>query len=395
MIQQAYVLHSRLLEKAKTDVLLKAAKIAKHYELRELHLEVIHLLQNGKRNDSLKLIQHADEISKEFMNERKLNRLLNQSIILEQQPGNPLKNKDRTALKKVMHEALSIKSNSFTSCYYRIRTCFTYHAIFNDHPKMNEFAHSLLTLFQTHAYMLDLESWRIEYIESLGNFIPCFVHFRKMDQLDFIYKEIERLDAPELYKASITINILDAYIQTGTYLESEKKVTEVQKNIDFYIQNIGPHNLAVLYFNLAVLNFGLKKFSKSLFWLNEIINRQNEDKRSTGIAYISRIIRLIVFYELGHTDILDNQLRSTIRHISKYGPPSTFDHTLLKYIRKISYTTHSNELTMIFKELLKALLKITKDPAELKSLNYFDFISWIESKIEGKPFSAIVQRKNK
>ena len=393
MIQQAYVLESKILSKAKTDLLLKAEKLTEKYELRELQLEIIHLLQTGKRNDSPKLVEKAETISREFLNERKLNQLLNQSIKLEQQPGNPLKEKDHTTLKKIMKEALSIQGNSFSCLYYRHRTCFTHYAILNDYQRMHPYVQTILKLFRTHAYMLDLEIWRTEYVESLGNFIPFFIHFRKLDQLDFIYKEIARLDTPELYKASITINVLDSYIQTGAYLESEKKVAEVEKNIDFFLQNTGLHNHSILYFNLAVLNFGMKKFPKALFWLNEIINHSHKDKRSAGIIYMSRLFRLFVFYELGHIDILDNQLRSVIRYMQKYGPLSVFEQTLLKCIRKITVANHPIELSAVFKETLSDLLKIKKNDNAAKALLYFDFISWVESKIEKKSFVEVIQRK--
>lgn len=394
LLHQAHVLGSKNLTKAKADLLSKAEKIADQYELRELQLEIINLQQSGKRNDSVKLVQKAQEISKTFLIERKLNQLLNQSIVLEYQPGNHLKDSDHPLHKKIMVEAMKIKGNSFHSMYYRYRICFTYYAILVDHKQTYPIAQKMLKLFQTHSHMLELDYWRSEYIESLGNFIPCLIHFKKKEQLGFIYKEMDRLDVPALYKASITINVLDSYILTGSYRESEKKVTEVQKEIDFYKENIGLHNHAILYFNLGVLNFGMNKFSKALFWFNEIINESHKYKRSVTVTHLSRLLRLLVFLELGHTDIIENQLRSTIRYIAKQGPQLAFDQAFLKYIRKIISSNHPSELTNLYKEMLSTLLKIAKDPAEAKTQELFDFISWVESKIKGKSFAEIVYRKH-
>ena len=39
------------------------------------------------------------------------------------------------------------------------------------------------------------------------------------------------------------------------------------------------------------------------------------------------------------------------------------------------------------------LEEISKDPFEKKALEYFDFISWLESKITGQPFANIVRAK--
>jgi hypothetical protein len=47
-----------------------------------------------------------------------------------------------------------------------------------------------------------------------------------------------------------------------------------------------------------------------------------------------------------------------------------------------------------FKDLRHNIMRITKDPHEAIALDYFDFISWLESKIEGKRFSEVVMRQN-
>ena len=41
------------------------------------------------------------------------------------------------------------------------------------------------------------------------------------------------------------------------------------------------------------------------------------------------------------------------------------------------------------------LVEITKDDFERKALEYFDFISWLESKIEGRVFAEVVREKAK
>jgi hypothetical protein len=48
-----------------------------------------------------------------------------------------------------------------------------------------------------------------------------------------------------------------------------------------------------------------------------------------------------------------------------------------------------------FSELRKKIFGITKDPYERIALDYFDFISWLESKIKGVSFSDILKVKLK
>ena len=46
-----------------------------------------------------------------------------------------------------------------------------------------------------------------------------------------------------------------------------------------------------------------------------------------------------------------------------------------------------------FKELKTELEEIFKDHFEKEALAYFDFISWLKSKIENRPFCRNCQRK--
>ncbi len=46
-----------------------------------------------------------------------------------------------------------------------------------------------------------------------------------------------------------------------------------------------------------------------------------------------------------------------------------------------------------FKELHAELLPLTKDPYERSVFGLFDIMSWLESKIQGKTFAAIVKEK--
>jgi hypothetical protein len=394
MIHQAHILYSKGLIKAVEELLSKATVLTHQYELRELQLEILNLQQRNEREDSIETVTKIQELSKQMLEERKLNQLLNQSIVYETIPGSRLSTEQKNNLKKLSEIALKNNSSpSFTASYFRLRTCFTYYGIITDYRNSYEWALKLIELFKQAPYMLQLEFWRIHYIESLRNFIPGFNYYGKSELNEFAYQEAKRLDVPEVYKASIFVNILDSYIMAGTFQESEKKVNEVQKNITGYTEHLSVYNEITLFFNLAFLNFGMKKYSKALFWLNEIINSPNHVVNES-VSVITRIFRLIVFYELGHTDILENHLRSTQRYIAKQKHQYQIDLALLKCIRKIAGVNDKRKLVAIMMETRNELIKLSKHETESITLYYFDFISWCESKIEHQTFAEIMHRKN-
>ena len=50
---------------------------------------------------------------------------------------------------------------------------------------------------------------------------------------------------------------------------------------------------------------------------------------------------------------------------------------------------------LAFRKLKTELEEIVKDPFEKRALEYFDFISWLESKIDNRPFAEVVREKAK
>lgn len=394
MIHQAHLLYSKGLRKAQEELTAKAVVIAARYEFRELHLQLLNLLQRLQNHDSEKTVAEIQQLCAQLTDERKLNQLLNSNLTFENEPGSRLSSKQKLELKKLMDAALKIENPSFTACYYRLRVCFSFYAITGDHLNSYEYAQALIKLFKKFPHMLELEFWRIEYIESLRNFIPAFTFFGKAELKEFIYNEAKRMDVPDVYKASIGINILDSYIQNGEYHENEKKINDIQKHVDYYKQYLSIYNKPILYFNLALLNLGLQKFSKSLFWLNEIINSPDYDAVNKTLSLMTRFVRLLVFYELGHVDLIENNIRSTQRHLAKQENQYQIDHLLLKFIRKISHSNNKQEYRNLLIQTRKELLKLSKDKEESRTLYFFDFISWIESKIEQKSFAEIVKQKN-
>ena len=103
---------------------------------------------------------------------------------------------------------------------------------------------------------------------------------------------------------------------------------------------------------------------------------------------------MILHFELGNTDILEYLVKSTYRFLYKRKHLYKFETSILNFIRKkLPKTNSEKELITIFKDLKTELGKITKDPFEKKALDYFDFISWLESKIEKRPFADIVKEK--
>jgi hypothetical protein len=142
----------------------------------------------------------------------------------------------------------------------------------------------------------------------------------------------------------------------------------------------------------SYLYFGAKRYDEALQWLNQLLdhsdNLQREDLQS-----VARILQIIIHYELGNTLFLEYLLRSTYRYLSKRNRLYAFEQRIIKFIKKSRNINTRNALQEEFIKLRADFQIMLDNPAESSILRYFDFISWLDSKIEGKSFEAVVQHK--
>ena len=93
---------------------------------------------------------------------------------------------------------------------------------------------------------------------------------------------------------------------------------------------------------------------------------------------------------------MSSLFKSTYRFLYKHQRMYKFELTMMQFMRK--YALQANQPAKMrgpFTELKKKLVQLSKDAYERHALNYFDFISWLDSKIENRPFAVIVRRKSK
>jgi len=66
---------------------------------------------------------------------------------------------------------------------------------------------------------------------------------------------------------------------------------------------------------------------------------------------------------------------------------------ILRFIKDNIRIRDKKILIREFKKSRKQLQELSNDPYENTALGYFDYISWRDSKIEGKTFAEIVKKR--
>ena len=214
---------------------------------------------------------------------------------------------------------------------------------------------------------------------------------------------IEKIKYVTLLKSGINDNILKSralglnlMFKTHTYL----KIAEFNKAIalipEFEAEGsfIKRRVYLVIIYNISCAYFGIKDFKNALKWLGKILN-YNEAEMVEDVNCFAKIINLIIHFELGNDEHLEYIVKSTYRYLYKKNRLFKIETVILDFIRKTSKLETKKDFIPAFKELKKKLLVLSKDPYEARAFEYFDFISWLDSKIENRSFVEIVKKKVK
>lgn len=208
-----------------------------------------------------------------------------------------------------------------------------------------------------------------------------------------IEKYTYQLDESELtlgYDILYTLKIKHC-IQIGNFQTARKYLDEFE-NSRYYEKLKNSSNKAHLFFG-AIISFGLGNYRKSIEYLNKILLFSNTDFRS-DIIIQSKILFIIMQYELNHTDLLPYLIRSIYRYLLKRERLYKFEDAILQFLRKeLPKANNKPELINAFIKLLNKIKKLRKDAFEKNVLGDFDFISWLESKIQNRSFAVLIREK--
>jgi len=246
----------------------------------------------------------------------------------------------------------------------------------------------------------------VRYVSALGNVAIVGAELKKYDEVSAAFKKIKAL--PIRYAKAGTENVqiailnsytneLDRYLVLGEFKKGIEIVKEIATKLEKYEKKIPKGSRLIFYYNIAYLYIGDNNYTQALDWINKILNDRTLLDAYEDILCFSRILNLIIHFELDNLDLLEYAARSTYNLLDKRNRLYKIETAILHFFKnklpKINITV-KKELIAGFKELKTEIIEICKDPSEKIALKYFDFISWVESKIENRPFAEIVKWRN-
>lgn len=291
------------------------------------------------------------------------------------------------------------KSASAKNLFYIIN--YLYYYCTSDIKKAFEFSIKRLELIESNQEKIS--GGIKEYLYSLSDAIAMSYNLKRFDLcISYLRKQRDISDRSdvsssvpnhlEMYCKSYSFE-LNIFIISGFFKEGMNVVDEVVHWLNKYNERINKSEELKVIYTIAYLYFGAGDLSRSLVWLNKLLN-DNSDYRQDYKAF-ARILNLIIHYELENYDLLEYELRSVKRFLIKKDKLYPYEDVILASFRKLPGIAEKKERLFHLGLLKDQIRKIIKDSNDYMAIEYFDIISWIDSKLLSKNFSEIIKSHSK
>ena len=294
-----------------------------------------------------------------------------------------------------LSHALSIRAKqNFYDCHY------LFSLIREDYKSSYLFSKKMADMYLDNPLIISFNA--SSYLTAINNvLVACNGIENYTEMLEYLDKLEEtrrdlRSESDRALAFFYLYHLLNYFISTGRFREGENEAMKIEEEFAQHEKSLNQLQKIILFATIAQVYFGMEKYKRCLFWLNKII-AFGEMKVRTDIECFVRLFYLIVHYEAkSDLEFMNSLFKSSYRFLYKHQRMYKFESTMMQFMRQ--YVLKRNQRLGIkepFIALKKRLEQLSNDSYEKHALNYFDFISWLESKIEHRSFAAIVRRKSK
>ena len=275
--------------------------------------------------------------------------------------------------------------------YYRIYT--SYYATIYNWGACYKASKAMLSLMDSRPEMI--KEYTAEYVAGLSKLARSCVLLERYGEVGWCLEKIKGVKAVA-YDDKLKIHI--AYYQnkfayciaTGAFTEGLESLKKHQaERIAFDAKCFEKD---IFYYNYFYIYFGVGDYKEALEYLNKWLHLPPSMERSDWYGLV-RILHLILLYELGNTLLLTEIVRSVHRYQKKQVHLPEYERVLLVFFKKINKTAAEKLEQASFLELQEVFLKLFEVPSERAFFKLFNFMAWIESKINNQDFADVVKKQ--
>ena len=366
----------------------------------EKKIETLHITSSMPAK-VLQLNQEALEVSTHIYNVSRLSNLALQLYTWYIKNGHARGAADEAGVTSFFKELLPVNADQLTGFYERLylyQSYVWYAFIRQDFLMYYRYSQKWVDLFTEQPAMIRVEGGH--YIKGMHNLLNAHFDLRNFKALattlkSFVhFAETSPLMQHNNFRISTFIYItaarLNQHLMQGTFKEGIMLVPGILEQMETYALHIDKHRLMVFNYKIATLYFGVADYKTSIDYLQHIIND------NTGLRYdlqcYARLLHLMSHYELGSDTLVQYLIKSVYRYMANMKNLTVVEQEMFRFLRT-SFKLPPRKLKPEFEALLHRIKQFERSRFETRSFAYLDIISWVESKLEDKPMSAIIHKK--
>ena len=380
---------------SKTEQFLHLLKISnwKYKILREMQVvEDLKEMLNTAPPEELQLI-------KQYMNFREYDWALGETFIAYKETGHVRNRNEELIYENIIGKRIEDNNNPLSQ---RAKISSVYISYLNayfrsDYTQAHKYTKQIIDLIESFP---DFEKeYAKTYILTLDNLVLVISRLKNNHEeiLDCVAKvralkgETDQIKGM-IFSYSYSME-LRYYFITGKFKEGIQSAIELEAEIATHYKKMNSLFIQNTYQDIVYLYFGAMEYGKALKYVNKFLNKEVDVRYNVDCEM--HIINLIIHYELGNMDLLEYLLKSTHRFLYKRGRLLQFEACALNFIRNVIHSgKNAYKITEAFINLKEKLLALSEDSFEKRVYEQFDYISWLESKIENRNFANVIRKKS-
>lgn len=409
MIAGAKILAKKQMPKEALKILKKAKKIAYKYDNEKALLDILsserNIIMVSPDKHIIEKRTAIYEEQKHFI-ERLSNRfyytwLSDQMVMFVEHKGEVNREQEMDKIMSDHYMQSPDFAIGFSAKIFYYHTHLFYHIARQNLLKFHEATKDELLLLEQHRHLIDENPKN--YISGLMNYILSSHLCKKPEDVKDALKKLAAARKQfkgklfpdvetELFIKAKNIELI-VYCDRGDMQRGMKAVSTVESDLKKYKKFLNPSITTPLLYNASYTSFINGDFKKALHFINKLLNE--EEILRTDITNFAKVYNLLIHYELEHYDHLEYITENTRRYLKEYKALFKVEELIINAIKNLLGVLDRKEKMHIFEELLHELNKISVDLKSKKIFEFFDAVSWVESKLTGEKFSEIKRRKYK
>lgn len=367
----------------------------------EKRIENLHITHSVQNRANI-LAEEANIISRHIDTVSRVSNLSLQLFSWFTLHGHARNEKDEAGVKKFMQQNLPPNTHELTGFYeklYLYQSYCWYAFIRQDFLQYYRYAQKWVDLFESNPLMIRVET--SHYIKGLHYLLNAHFDLRNYKEFAAVLKKFEqfaqtsRVQEHDNFRIQAFVYISTAKINQhfmhGTFKEGLKIVPEIEAKLEEYALFLDQHRIMVMNYKIATLYFGSGDYSTCIDYLQKIMHNSSELR--TDLQCYSRVLHLLAHYELGNFELMESLTKSVYRFMAKMENLTVVEEEMFKFLRHSFHHIPAKKLKPELETFLQKIKHLEKNRFETRAFAYLDLVSWVESKVYGKPMSQVIHEK--